>query len=191
MNIAIVGGIASGKSEVLKTLKSLGAFVISADEINRGLLIDNNYVEKIKLFFPEAVIDGKIDKFILKKIIFSNDLYRKKLNEISHPIIHEKILSLIDSSKINFIEIPLFIEANYSNMFDYVWAIKSSKMNRLLRLTCRDNISRTQAIDIMEIQHNEDKVYEIANEIIINDSDINSLKTKVKKLYDKLISSIN
>lgn len=53
MNIAIVGGIASGKSEVLKTLKSLGAFVISADEINRGLLIDNNYVEKIKLFFPK------------------------------------------------------------------------------------------------------------------------------------------
>lgn len=38
MRIAIIGGIGSGKSEVMKIAKERGFFCISADEINAELL---------------------------------------------------------------------------------------------------------------------------------------------------------
>lgn len=191
MNIAVVGGIASGKSEVLKTLKSLGAFVVSVDDINKSLLIDKGYIEKIKLYFPESVIDGKIDKVTLKNTVFSNEINRKMLNEISHGLILSIIKGLIDSSKINFIEIPLFVEAKIMDFIDEVWAVKSSKETRLSRLIKRDNINMQLAEKILEIQCLEELVYDIADEIIINDSDLESLRNKVILLYKKKISCLD
>lgn len=51
MRIAIIGGIGSGKSEVLKIAKERGFFCISADEINSELLKTPSYIQKFKRRF--------------------------------------------------------------------------------------------------------------------------------------------
>lgn len=52
MRIAIIGGIGSGKSEVMKIAKERGFFCISADEINSELLKTPSYIQKFKRRFP-------------------------------------------------------------------------------------------------------------------------------------------
>ncbi|MBD5092165.1 MAG: dephospho-CoA kinase, partial [Clostridiales bacterium] len=76
MRIAIVGGIGSGKSEVLKVARDMGLACLSADEINAELLKTPEYIAEIATAFPAAVKDGGIDKAALAKIVFSDDSAR-------------------------------------------------------------------------------------------------------------------
>ena len=48
MRIAIIGGIGSGKSEVMKIAKEAGFECVSADEINAELLRTPSYIAKIE-----------------------------------------------------------------------------------------------------------------------------------------------
>ncbi|MBR2480959.1 MAG: dephospho-CoA kinase, partial [Clostridia bacterium] len=58
MIVVIAGGIGSGKSTVMNILNGLGASVVYADEVNRELLNDNNYIQLIDSNFNGVVING-------------------------------------------------------------------------------------------------------------------------------------
>ena len=47
MRIAVIGGIGSGKSEVLAVAREMGVCCLSADEINRELLADEGYASAL------------------------------------------------------------------------------------------------------------------------------------------------
>ena len=72
MNIALIGGIGSGKSEVLKVAREMGIAALSADEINAGLLKSPEYIEKIAAAFPGCVVCGVVDKARLASEVFSD-----------------------------------------------------------------------------------------------------------------------
>ena len=74
MKIAVVGGIGSGKSEVMKAVQGMNvATCVSADEINAELLKQKAYVEKLKELFPSVVKGGVVDKKALAKIVFNDE----------------------------------------------------------------------------------------------------------------------
>lgn len=77
MRIAVIGGIGSGKSEVMKIAKERGFFCLSADEINAELLKTPSYIQKIATLFPSVVSNGVVDKGALAKIVFSDRGERK------------------------------------------------------------------------------------------------------------------
>lgn len=54
MRVAIIGGIGSGKSEVLKIAKEKGFFCLSADEINANLLVSPSYIAKSRRRFQPS-----------------------------------------------------------------------------------------------------------------------------------------
>lgn len=69
MRIAVIGGIGSGKSEVMKIAKERGFFCLSADEINDELLKTPSYIQKIATLFPSVVSNGVVDKGALLSLI--------------------------------------------------------------------------------------------------------------------------
>ena len=91
MKIAVVGGIGSGKSEVMKKVASMGAATLSADEINASLLTSPDYIASLQSLFPTAVKDGVVDKHALAEIVFADETSRKALNALAHPLILKKI----------------------------------------------------------------------------------------------------
>ena len=72
MNIAIIGGVGSGKTEVLKVAREMGITALSADEINAELLRNPQYVEKVASIFPDCVVCGVVDKARLAAAVFSD-----------------------------------------------------------------------------------------------------------------------
>ena len=109
MKVAVIGGIGSGKSQVMLAFEKVGYTVLSADKINGELWQNEDYLDTLKASFPEAVEDGVITKQSLSKVVFADEGKRKLLNSISHPLILDRIKS--DNSDLLAVELPLAVES--------------------------------------------------------------------------------
>ncbi len=185
MKIAIVGGIGTGKSTVMKIIKELGGNTILTDELNRTLLSDPKYVKLIDVNFKGVVNDKVIDKAKLKNIIFNDDVARQKLNSIAHPLIYKMIDRMTAKNGLYFVEIPLFEESSKAIVFDKICAVKASRILRAKRVSARDNISEENALKIIDLQSKEERVYDYADYVIENDGNYDDLYLKVKDFYSQ------
>lgn len=191
MLIAITGGIGVGKSTIIDELKKLGANTIKTDEINKELLLQPHYIEKINAEFPGVVEKGQINKKKLKKLIFNDESMRLKLNSIAHPLILEKIIDENKKHDLLFVEIPLLYESNSKDIFDQVWFVKSKYENRLDRIMKRDNLSSSLASKIILSQEKESNCENIADYVFDNDKDITYIQSSIKQLWEQLSSKNN
>lgn len=192
MLIAVTGGIGVGKSTIIDELKKLGAHAIKTDEINRELLKDSTYIDELSKAFPSVVLpNGSIDKLKLKELIFNDESLRLKLNSLAHPLIINKIIEQSNKYDILFVEIPLLYESQSIDMFDKVWVVKSTYEKRLSRVMTRDGLSSSFTSRIILSQIEEDNCEKIADVVINNDKDIESIKPLIKSLWDELNSNEN
>ena len=135
MKIAVIGGIGSGKSEVMKVAKEMGITCLSADEINDALLHEPVYISKIASRFPECVAHGVVDKPKLASVVFSDEKKRRALNDIAHPEIARRIAEC-DADPLA-VELPLALESGMATAFDEVILVSAPKSLRLKRLERR------------------------------------------------------
>ena len=117
--IAITGNICTGKSFILKVLKTLGQATFSADDVVRNVIYNKKtVVAKITKHFPSSIDSkGRIDRNKLAAIIFYNNKKKDELEKIIYPLLNElrkKAVyktSIIGQNKL-FFEIPLLFEKN-------------------------------------------------------------------------------
>ncbi|MFW5780251.1 MAG: dephospho-CoA kinase [Bacillota bacterium] len=187
MLIAITGGVGSGKSTVMEILKSFGANVISADEVNNEILKDPEYIKKIDKLFKGVVKDGEVDRVALGKKVFYDEKAMKKLNDLAHPTIIKETKKRIEQMDgAIFVEVPLLVESNMQDMFDKIWLVKASRELRLKRMLMRDYISEEYAKRIMASQATDKIRMKYATDIIVNSGDENDLYNRVEELYKNL-----
>ena len=114
--VGLTGGIASGKSFVVKYLKKIK---IPSHDSDRS--IDLLYKKPSKVFlkyleknnFGAAVKNGKINKSIIKEDIFKNPGKRTKIEFFLHKYVGEErknFLKQHTNKKIVFLDIPLLFE---------------------------------------------------------------------------------
>lgn len=187
MLIAVTGGVGSGKTAVMEILKSFGANIISADEINRDIMTRPDYIEKIDKLFKGVVKNGVIDRVEIGKKVFYDAKAMEKLNEVAHPEIIEEITKRVKKIKGTvFIEVPLLVETNMQDMFDKIWLVKAGKELRLKRILMRDSISEEYAKRIMASQVTDKIREKYATDIIENNGDEIALYHRVEELYKSL-----
>lgn len=191
--IGLTGGIGSGKSAAAKILKELGLKVIDLDQITHELMRPGElgYIE-IKKEFGEKYIDtkGAIDRKLLREDIFSSFDLKKRIESILHPIIFEecnKQLNLLKHEKYIVLVIPLLFETkNYISLIDESLLIDCDLETQIERVIKRDSISKTLANRIIKNQMNREKKQLLADKVILNDGNINHLKTQLDSYYKKL-----
>ena len=191
--IGLTGGIGSGKSAAAKILKGLGLKVIDLDQITHKLMRPGEigYIE-IKKQFGEKYIDtkGEIDRKLLREEIFSSFDLKKIIESILHPIIFEecnKQLNLLKHEKYIVLVIPLLFETkNYINLVDESLLIDCDLETQIKRVIKRDNISKALANRIIKNQMNRQEKQLLADKVILNDGNINYLKTQLDSYYKKL-----
>ncbi len=87
LRVGLTGGLGSGKSTVASMFAELGAEVLSADEIGRGLMQPGEAVYQaiVERFGPEVVkADGGLDRAALAKLAFAEGRV-EELNAMVHP----------------------------------------------------------------------------------------------------------
>lgn len=191
--VAIVGNIASGKSQVERIISNLGYPVADTDKINNKLLTEDLFIkEEIKKNFGENICDekGNISKSQLGKIIFDNKEGKNKLESILHPKIFEKINDFFREQKnsiLAFVSIPLLFETKREKEFDKIIFISCDEETRLQRLMKRNNFTKDEALKRMSSQGDEKEKIKKSDFVIYNNSDLNKLEEDVKTVINELI----
>lgn len=184
--VAVTGGIACGKSYLLNKLKSYE--IISLDETNRSLLEKGEAIYQV-LTKNYDILDseGNIDKKRLKKIIFSSQPARERVNNLTHPLIKQALQKQIASSKrkVIFVEIPLFFESPLSYCEDLIVCVYTDKKTQLRRLMKRDNISKQQADKMIKSQLDIEYKKQ-HSDVLIDTTNKDSLEKGITNLMKKL-----
>ena len=191
--IGLTGGIGSGKSAAAEILKELGLKVIDLDLITHELMRPGElgYIE-IKKEFGEKYIDtkGALDRKLLRQEIFSSFDLKKRIESILHPIISEecnKQLNILKHEKYIVLVIPLLFETkNYISLIDESLLIDCDLEAQIERVIKRDNVSKALVNRIIKNQMNREEKQLLADKVILNDGNINHLKTQLDSYYKKL-----
>ncbi len=195
--IGLTGNISSGKSEVSKILRFLGAEIIDMDSMGKEIQNDNigNVISKIVLAFGNKFYkDGKIDRRMLGNYVFSDRNALKKLNEIMVPLMSKRLIQILDKerkngTKIIVVDAAILFEAEWDRFANEVWVVYTPKNLQINRLMKREAISENEAKLRINAQMNiEDKIKR-ADFVIDNSKNLNALKKQVVELWSRIKNS--
>ena len=183
LKVAITGNIASGKSQVENFLAEKYP-VYDTDKMVHELLNELTDFYGLDVFTNE-----KIDRKKLGKIVFSNAEYKKKLEDIIHPKVKERISEIFkkhENEKIVFISVPLLYESGFDKLFDKTVIVTTDEKSRIARLMERDNISEDEAMRKINSQLSQEEKVRKADYEIKNYSDIKALKIEIENFLNTI-----
>src|SRR6056297_3621423 len=186
--IGLTGGIASGKSTVSNYLINKGYHVIDADIIAREVVAKGSRgLEKIATTFGKSILkeNGSLNRKKLRNIVFNDEKALKQLEEITHPLIINKISEKLKNLRNNdrfslvFLDCPLLFEMSLEALVNEVWLISTTTANQISRIVERDKTDPLEAKKIIEQQMSLKEKIKKSDIIIKNNSTIEELKSKI------------
>ncbi len=193
--IGIVGGIASGKSEVAKLLAQRGATVLDADKISRELLKESAVIEEIVGHFGRSVLDSnlQIDRTSLAALVFGNSdpqrSNRETLERILHPRVRTRLNAQVEASKSNpstrliVLDIPLLFEVGWNDVCQGVLFVDAPDSVRWARASHRGwtqenwQLRENSQLPLQEKRRR-------STWVIQNDGDLDQLSKKVDEFLE-------
>lgn len=197
--VGLTGGIASGKSVFLSELKKFGCFVIDSDEIARRISLPGEKAfPKIVDEFGTAIVDPKgfLNRQALADIVFKDRDSRKRLEDITHPLVFDEIREEISkckstggsNQKIIVVDVPLLVESGMTEAFDAVIVIESREELRIKRLVEEKGYGENEAKMRIGSQAKDADRLNQADIVVENNSDIGSFKEKAKQVWESISS---
>ena len=192
MIVGLTGGIGSGKSAAGNFFIELGIDLIDADMISKNILDDNLQARKsfVETFGEDYLNENnKIDRSLLRKDIFKDNNKKEQLELIIHPIVQEEILRFISKSNsiYKIIMVPLIFETNSKDFYDKIILIDCEENYQIERASQRDKKTKEDIENIIKNQATREQRQSIADEIILNNSTLEDLKSQVIKVHQKLL----
>ena len=166
--IGVTGGIASGKSSIVKRLGKMGAYTVDCDLLGHEAYIPGQptYNRVVKEFGTEILKDdGTINRQKLGPIVFGDQQKLKLLNSIVWPEIHRMKTEIIDkvSSEgkysVVIFEGAVLFEAGWEREANEVWCCVIPKDEAVKRIVNRNGLSEDAALKRISSQmSNEERV---------------------------------
>ncbi|MEJ1489446.1 MAG: dephospho-CoA kinase [Candidatus Sedimenticola sp. (ex Thyasira tokunagai)] len=188
--IGVTGGIGCGKSSVTDCFTELGVPVIDADQTSREVVEPGEPAleEIVRLFGPETLqADGSLDRRYLREKIFQDSSSRKRLEELLHPIIRQRMQLQLSELTADYaiFSIPLLVETGGNNSVDRILVVDCPTPLQIERIVHRDGITPAQAEGILNAQCNREERLAVADDIIDNSGTIGQLHILVEQLHKK------
>jgi len=189
--VGLTGGIGAGKSTVSELFARLGALVIDADQLARMAIErgTDGFADVMLRFGDEVILNGDIDRKKLAEIVFSNEQARKDLEAIIHPRVQglfAEAVADLDHDDILIYEIPLLVETGAAEKFDYIITVESDIELRKARLL-KKGLYISQIEKRMASQATEEARSAVADSVIRNDGDEDSLLRQVENLWESVL----
>jgi len=195
--IGMTGGIGSGKSEASKIFASLNIEVIDLDKISREVTEkDHEAIEEIKTLFGKSLFnkENELDRKKLRDMIFSDKNLKIKLENILHPKILAEVkkkLSIFSDEPYVVIDIPLLFETNqYVSLISRSLVIDCELSDQIERVRKRDGMEIAMVQSIISQQVDRNTRIQRGDDVILNDSSIESLEDSIKKLHEKYLNLV-
>jgi dephospho-CoA kinase len=189
--VGLTGGIGSGKSAASDIFENLGIQVIDTDKISHLLTsVNSDCLSAITNIFGSDIVEkGQLNRTKLRKIIFGDDLARKKLENILHPRIRQKVEEALSEAKEPYVivVVPLLVEKKKYEFINRILVIDCDEQIQINRVKKRNNLNDKEVADIMRTQATRQQRLVQADDIIHNNGDLSLLLEQVKFLNKKYV----
>lgn len=153
LRVGLTGGIACGKSHVLRRLAAAGCHVLDLDQVSREVMAPGGaaYGDVVAAFGPAILTpDGSIDRTALGLQVFADGQARERLNALVHP--HIRALENDFSGRhagqagaVVVVDGALLVEVGLHLRFDRLVAAHCTPEEQLARLRARDGLDEAAA----------------------------------------------
>ena len=190
--VAVTGGIGSGKTSATNKFNELGVAVIDTDLIAHDLTQKNvDVLVEIKNIFGNKVFNGDtLSREKLRELVFRDEDLLRSLERILHPRIRQDVKRKLQSvdSEYAIVAIPLLSKKSDYDFIDRILVIDCEERIQIQRVISRNGFSEELVRSIMSKQLSRRDRNQLADDLIENNADIDSLHTKIEKLHLNYLS---
>ena len=199
--VALTGGIGSGKSAAAKIFAEIGVPVTDVDVISHELTAANQpLVNDIKANFGSDYItpEGALNRAAMRKLVFSDEVARAKLNALLHPAIYDAAILqlqanqdyLSESAPYQILVVPLLFDSpRYLPHINSILVIDCDESTQIERVKQRSKIPESEITNIIKAQTTRKKQLTLANEVIENNGSVEKLYEKIIEIHQKYINT--
>ncbi len=186
--VGLTGGIGSGKTAASDWFASQKITIVDADVIARDIVaVGQPALTEIKQAFGAWVLqaDGSLDRTELRHYVFEHPKARAQLEQITHPKIRTQIIQQLKSaaSPYSVLVSPLLIESKQHELVQRVLLVDVPEHLQLSRASLRDAQAADAIAKIMQVQMPRLQRQTHADDIVVNDDDLNHLYAQLMPLH--------
>ena len=189
LKVGLTGGIASGKSEAAAAFAKLRAPVVDADAIAKELTAPGQPgLKRLISALGRQILDrhGELDRGRLRQRLFADAALRKRVEDLLHPLIVERLAADLDKRKAAYViaVIPLLVESAAARVLvERVLVVDCPESLQVSRLMSRDRESESMAHAIIAAQTSRTQRLAAGDDILINTGNLNELAAGVAGLH--------
>ncbi|WP_181017848.1 dephospho-CoA kinase [Sneathiella aquimaris] len=190
--LGLTGSIGMGKSTVGKMFEKLDIPIYNVDARIHELYEPGGIaVEPVGAVFPDAIIDGRVDRPTLSKLVVGDDAAIKKLEQIVHPLVGQDRADFISKAEQNghdmvVLDVPLIFETGGEENFDTIIVVSAPHHIQKSRVLERADMSEEKFHSILARQTPDAEKRQKADHVINTDCTEEETFEQVKQLVDLL-----
>ncbi|MBP2650642.1 MAG: coaE [Firmicutes bacterium] len=193
--VGLTGGIACGKSTVSNIMENFGAVIIDADKLARQVVEPGQPAWRLIVeWLGQGFLadNQELDRKKLGELVFSDDVARLRLEEITHPCIKAVIFNSLaiagdNGYKVAVLDVPLLFETGWNKHTDINWLVWVDRKTQLERLIKRDNLTISQAESRIAAQMSLEQKLRLADIVIDNSKSVEDTWRQVNEAWHQLI----
>lgn len=179
-----------GKTTTANMFRELGYKVFDADAVVHGLYAEGGRaVALIKAVFPDAIIDGAIDRNILGQHMRADPLNLQVLESFIHPMVAEERSRFIkaaevDKEKIIIFDVPLLFETKGDAHMDAVIVVTAPKDIQTQRVLARPGVTPALFEKLLSRQMADDKKRALADYLVFTDKGLDFARKQIQNILE-------
>lgn len=143
--IGLTGSIGMGKSATSKMFRDAGVPVYDADAAVHRLYM-SQAVEPLQAIFPSAIVDGRVDRAILSKLVIGDPGAMKQLESVVHPLVGADRVGFLSASRAAgapacVLDVPLLFETAGDRNVDVIAVVSTVPEEQERRVLARPDMT--------------------------------------------------
>lgn len=171
--LGLTGSIGMGKSTTAKLFTEMGCALWDADAaVHRLYAPGGAAVVPLGAIFPAAIVDGAVDRNVLKQIIAADPGALKQIEAIVHPLVgaDREAFKRAATADIIVLDIPLLLETGGEARVDAVAVVSVDAETQERRVLERGTMTREQFLLIKAKQMPDADKRARADYVIVTDT---------------------
>lgn len=190
--LGLTGSIGMGKSTTAQMFRDENIAVHDADKTVHQLY-ENEAVEPLRDLFPSAIVDGRVDRKALGRLVLGKRDKLKSLEQLIHPMVRQKEQQFLEKSKADnarlvVLDIPLLFETGGEKRVDVVLVVTADKEIQRQRVLEREDMSEEKFAAILKQQVPDSEKRQKADFIIDTGLGMDHARLEVRSIIKKLQS---
>jgi dephospho-CoA kinase len=190
--VGLTGSIGMGKSTVAAMLRDLGVPVFDADATVHQLYAKGGAgAAAIAAVWPDAVIDGAVDRARLSAHLMGNPDGFARLNAIVHPLVREREIAVraaaeAAGARLFVVDVPLLFETGGRDRFDTVLVVSAPADVQRARVLARPGMTPEKFAMILAKQVSDAEKRAGADHVIDTGVGLDETRAQVTRLVEDL-----